>query len=50
MQEEKCEKCGTINEVTENETGACKDCGTEYWWDEWCDENYEDCVTFIRWD
>lgn len=32
------------------ESGNCPQCGTEYYWDEFCTEDYSDCWMTVEWE
>ena len=44
-----CPLCDKSFEIEEYSSGECE-CGNEYWSDEWCTDDYEECNTFYDWE
>jgi len=44
-----CPKCGTENRIDMWDDGECTKCDNKYWWEEYCDEDNEDCWGELVW-
>lgn len=45
-----CPNCDTDFEAEVWEPGECPQCGKEYYWEEFCTEDYSDCWACVEWD
>jgi hypothetical protein len=45
-----CPRCDTGGEAEEWDNGECPKCKLDYWWEEFCAEDYSDCWSYVEWD